>query len=126
MSEGLQLLESLASAALAREPLPTPEHVRELIANLRGMPLCADVTADEAEHLAMVLEERHGVTMKIGTTLTGRGFEPWLEAARPGITPYYWDRYRKLLTEQGMSGHVLATMDTVTERILGLLENPQK
>ena len=126
MSEGLQLLESLASAALAREPLPTPEHVRDLIANLRGMPLCAEVTADEAEHLAMVLEERHGVTMKIGTTLTGRGFEPWLEAARPGITPYYWDRYRKLLTEQGMSGHVLATMDTVTERILSLLENPAK
>lgn len=83
MSEGLHLLENLATAALAREPLPTPDRIRELIENLRGMPLCAEVTPEEAEHLAMLLEERHGVTMKIGTLLTGRDYEPWLEAARP-------------------------------------------
>jgi hypothetical protein len=126
MSEGFQLLENLATAALAREPLPTPERVRELIENIRGMPLCAEVTAAEAEHLAILLEERHGVTMRIGTLLMARDYEPWLDAARPEITPYYWDRYRKLLIEQRLSGQVLAMLDTITERTLGLLENPHK
>jgi hypothetical protein len=70
MSEAHQLLESLATAALAREPLPTPERIREVIDNLRSMPLCSAVSADEGEHLAMLLEERHGVTMRIGALLT--------------------------------------------------------
>ncbi|MGH7641463.1 MAG: Z1 domain-containing protein [Candidatus Dormibacteria bacterium] len=126
MSDGLQLLENLATAALARQPLPTPERIREVIDNLRGMPLCADVTSAEAEHLAMILEERHGVTMQIGTVLVGHDYEPWLGAARLNIAPYYWDRYVKLLTEQGRSGQVLATIGEVTERTLGLLENPLK
>ena len=126
MSEAFQILESMVSAALARESLPTPQRIRELIENLRATPLCEGVTSGEAEHLATQLEERHGVTMKIGTMLTGQDYEPWLEAARAGITPYYWDRYRKLLTEKGFSGQVLAMLDRVSDRILGLLENPLK
>jgi hypothetical protein len=126
MSEANQLLESLATAALAREPLPTPERIREVIDNLRSMPLCSAVSADAGEHLAMLLEERHGVTMRIGALLTAKDYEPWLEAARPKVVPYYWERYRRLLTERGWSGQVLATLDTMSERILGLLENPGK
>lgn len=126
MSEAQQLLETLASAALALEPLPTPERIRDIIDSLRITPLCSAVTPDEAEHLAMVLEERHGVTMKIGALLTAKGYMPWLEAARPNVVPYYWERYRRLLTERGWSGQVLATLDTMSERILGLLENPVK
>lgn len=120
------MLESMVSAALAREPMPTPEHIRELIDSLRNIPLCADVTAVEAEDLAILLETRHGVTMKLGTLLTGQDYEPWLDAARSSITPYYWERYRKLLAEKGFSGQVIAMVDTVTDRILGLLENPLK
>src|SRR2546423_12432804 len=124
MSNGLQLLESMVGAALAREPLPTPQRIRELIENLRATPLCADVTSDEAERLAKALETRHGVTMKIGSVLTGERWEPWLDAARAQITPYYLERYRKLLTQKGLSGQGMATIDTVTHRLLGLLENP--
>lgn len=126
VSEAQQFLETLASAALALEPLPTPERIREIIDGLRLTPLCSAVTSDEAEHLALVLEERHGVTMKIGAILTAKGYTPWLEAARPNVVPYYWARYRRLLTERGWSGQVLAALDTMSERILGLLENPVK
>src|SRR5438128_4243639 len=109
MSDGLQLLEIMVGAALAREALPSRQRIRELIENLRATPLCADVTPDEAERLAKVLETRHGVTMKIGSVLTGERWEPWLDAARAQITPYYWERYRKLLTQKGFSGQVIAT-----------------
>src|SRR5713226_3550055 len=126
MPDGLQMLESMVGAALAREPMPSPDRIRALIDALRSTPLFADVTPDEAEQLAKLLEERHGVTMKVGSVLTGEDWEPWLDAARAQINPYYWDRYRRLLTEKGFSGQVIATLDTVTDRVLGLLENPQK
>jgi hypothetical protein len=126
MSEGIKVLESMVGAALAREGLPTRERIRELIDALRATPLCSDVTAPEAERLALEFEERHGVTMTIGAVLTDIGYEPWLDSARADIDPYYWTRYRQLLGQQGFSGQVLATLDDVTDRILGLLENPKK
>lgn len=126
MHDGLQMLESMVGAQLAREPLPTPERIRELIEALRDTPLCADVSPVDAEKLALEFEERHGVEMKIGAFLTETDYEPWLDTARASIVPYYWKRYRQLLVQQGFSGHVLATLDGVTDRILGLLENPKK
>lgn len=84
------------------------------------------MTASEAERLALEFEERHGVTMTIGAYLTDVGYEPWLDSARADIDPYYWSRYRQLLTQQGFSSQVLATLDDVTDRILGVLENPHK
>jgi hypothetical protein len=126
MSEGLVMLESMVGAALAIEPLPTADRIRQLIATLQSTPLFSDVTVSDAEQLARLMEERHGVTMRIGTMLRGPDYEPWLEATRVDIDPYYWSRYRRLLAERGFSGHVLAMLDTVTDRILGLLENPRK
>src|SRR6185312_10279074 len=92
----------------------------------REIPLCSGVTDDEAEALAKQFEERHGVTMTIGAVLTYDEYEPWLAGRQAGIVPYFWNRYRRLLTEKGFSGQVLAKTDEVTDRILGLLENPLK
>src|SRR4051812_16480453 len=107
MSDGLQILENMVAAQLAREPLPTPERIRELIDILRGTPLCKDVSLQDAERLALKFEERHGVTMEIGAVLTDSDFEPWLDAARAQIVPYYWQRYRQLLVQKDLSGQVL-------------------
>lgn len=126
MHEGLQTLENMVGAQLAKEPLPTPQRIRELIEAVRNLPFCSNVSSDEAERLALEFEERHGVEMKIGAFLTKTDYEPWLDIARASIIPYYWNRYRQLLVQQGFSGHVLATLDGVTDRILSLLENPQK
>lgn len=125
MQDNLKNLEVAVEGFLARETAPTPEKIRELIQNFRVIPTCS-VTDDEAERLARQLETRHDVTMTIGAMLVDRGFEPWLDARRSSLTPYYWDRYKRLLAEKGYSGQVLATMDNVTDRILGLLQNPEK
>jgi len=126
MSEALEILETMVAAQLAREPLPSPQRIRELIAALRGTPMCAGVSDAEAERLALKFEERHGVTMDLGAYLTDADYEPWLDASRVGITPYYWSRYRDFLVQNGLSGQVVATLDGVTDRILGLLEDPKK
>jgi hypothetical protein len=125
VQENLKNLEVAVEGFLARETAPTPEKIRELIKNFRVIPTCSVDDAD-AERLARQLESRHDVTMTIGAMLTDRDFEPWLDGRRSTITPYYWDRYKRLLAEKGLSGQVLATMDNVTDRILGLLQNPEK
>ena len=126
MSDGLTTLETMVGAQLARERMPQPSRIRELIWQVRQLPMCSDISDEDAEQLALQFEETHGVSMKIGSVLVEEGYEPWLGASKASIDPYYWGRYRRLLTEKGFSGDVLATLDEVTDRILGLLENPKK
>ena len=125
MSENLHNLETAVEGFLAKEPNPSPERIRELIRDFRNIPSC-HVDDVAAEQLAREFETRHGVTMTVGSMLTEREFEPWLDGARAEISPYYWDRYKRLLIEKKFSSQVVATLDNVTDRILGLLENPLK
>ena len=110
--------------ALLGSDLPTQEKIREYVSQAR--PVCPTVTDEEAEGLVRWFETVHGVTMNDGAALQEEGFEPWLEDARSGIDSYYWSRYRQLLVSRDFSSQVLATLDSVTDRILGFLENPVK
>jgi hypothetical protein len=121
MSSDLQDLRDMVSAVLAKR-LPTPQMIRDHIHNTRK--LFPSITDEQAERLAMEFEHIHGVTMDVGSTLEGAQFEKWLDDARSGIHFFYWERYRQLLAERHFSGQVLATLDRITERTLGLLENP--
>jgi len=123
MNAELKNLRDMVGAVLANN-LPTPEMIREQIELVRKV--YPSVTDEEAESLAMEFEHVHGVTMDIGSTLEDPGFEKWLDNARSEIDFYFWERYRRLLAERGFSGQVLATLDSVTDRTLGLLENPVK
>ena len=92
---------------------------------LRQTPLCDAVSDDDAELLAKRFEERMDVKQPIGSWLTDTGHQPWLNAARERIDPYYWGRYRQHLVQQGFPPSVITTLDDVTDRILGLLQNPR-
>lgn len=122
-SKNLEELEVAVEAMLAHEQNLTPVRIREWIAKYR---LIHQVSDTDAEILARRFETRHGVTMNIGSVLTEKGYEPWLDNARANIVPYYWERYKKLLGKKHFSTQVVATLDDVTDRILGLMENPEK
>lgn len=122
-TDNLENLETAVGAMLAKESSPTPARIRELIGQFR---IILPVDDNVAEQLARRFEIRHDVTMTIGSVLTERGYEPWLDGVRAEIEPYYWQRYERLLGEKNFSGQVIATLDGVTERVLGLLENPKK
>ena len=117
-------LRTMVEGLLALEELPTQSRIRDVIAETR--PACPGVTDDEAEALALHFETIHGVRMTDGAALQDPDFEPWLDGARSGIDFYYWNRYRRLMVEKGLSGQVLGGLSNVTDRILGLLENPEK
>lgn len=121
----LQQLESLVSASLFHELNPTPDSIRAMIAQFRSLPMIS-VSDDEAERLARSFETRLDVSMSIGAQLVTDGYEPWLPARRAEIEPFFWHRYRQLLTEQKFPTPVLQTLDQVTDNIVGLLEDPEK
>ena len=123
-ADELKSLETMVGAELANE-LPSTDLIRELIDKVRS--IFPSVSDESAEALARKFEARHGVAMNIGSVLTGEDdYEPWLDHAKSDIESYYWDRYRKFLVAQNLSGQVITSLDVVTDTILGLLENPRK
>ena len=124
MNEKLKTVEMMVGAVLANQKeLPTPEGIRKLIqTTTKSFP----VTDKEAEQLARKFETIHGVSMNIGAILEDEEFEPWLDGERSNIEYFYWERYRKLLGQKEFSAQVLAAFDSVTDTILGHLENPRK
>jgi hypothetical protein len=55
---------------------------------------------------------------------SNEGHEPWLDAARKQDWRY-WQRYRELL-EKDLSWDIADKLDKSTDRILGMLEDPQR
>lgn len=117
----LEQLEHSVGAILARE-VPTQETIRRLIDTFRrALP---NVSDDQAQKLATKFETIHNVQMKLGACLQTPEFEPWLPSIRSSIDFYYWERYKRLLADQSRSFSVLESLNSVTNRILGLLHNP--
>ena len=119
----LEKLKTMVGALLGSE-LATREKIREYIGDVRSVT--PSVTDEQSEELALWFEAVHGVAMMDSAALQEQDFEPWIEDAKHGIEPYYWERYRQLLVQRDFSAQVLATLDGDTDRTLGLLENPAK
>lgn len=117
-------LRDMMIALLARESSVTREFIKDNV-NRFAEPFGEGITSVEKEALIKFLETQFDVTMSIGAILMEE-FTPWLDAAKSSIDPFYWDRYRKLLEQKGFGLRVIPKLDQVTDKILGLLENPAK
>ena len=126
MNEPLRRLDHLVSQIIADETAPTTESIRATISEMRTVPIFSVVTDNDAEMLARTIEERIGVSMGIGAMLEDHEFRPWLHDAKAKglIEPHYWSRYQRLLQSKGLPRDVMATTDSVTERMLDKLGNP--
>ena len=120
----LERLTLIVQALLANRPTPpTVADIRADIAEVR--PLCLGVTDEQAEALALEFETKYVISIRPAAALQDP-FTPWLDRERSAIDPYYWVRYRDLLSDKGFPRQVLAELDNDTDRIVGLLENPKK
>ena len=126
MNDPLSNLESMVAASLANQQGSTAESIRELIENLRQLPMFDGVTEEDAERLAKRFEERVSITQHIGSVLIERGHRPWLDAARERIDPFYWNRYRQHLIQEGFPNIGVTTLDEVTDRVLRLMQDPSR
>ena len=124
MVDPLSNLESMVAAGLANRQGPTGDDIRKLIGDLRQLSIFDGVTEEDAERLAKLFEERVSITQHLGSILIERDHQPWLDAARARIDPYYWSRYRQHLIQEGFPAAAVTTLDEVTERVLGLMQDP--
>lgn len=129
MKQILSSLEGMTSMYMASQTGPhTAQSIREIIAQLRVMPMFAgQVEDDDAEELARLIEEKYGISMGFGAIVDAEDFRPWLHDARINgeIEDFYWGRYRKLLNLKGLPKSVIDATDEVTDRVLDRLGNPR-
>lgn len=129
MKQILSSLEGMTSMYMASQPGPhTAQSIREIIAQLRVMPMFAgQVEDDDAEELARLIEEKYGISMGFGAIVDAEDFRPWLHDARINgeIGDFYWGRYRKLLNLKGLAKSVIDATDEVTDRVLDRLGDPR-
>ena len=129
MKQILSSLEGMTSMYMASQPGPhTAQSIRDIIAQLREMPMFAGHVEDnDAEELARLIEEKHGISMGLGAIIDAKDFRPWLHDARINgeIRDFYWGRYRKLLNLKGLPKTVIDATDEVTDRVLDRLGDPR-
>ena len=117
-------LRDIMIALLASEISITRDFIRDKV-NTFSAPFGENITSFEKDELVKYLEAQFDVTMHIGAVIQ-EDFEPWLESARVSIESYFWDRYKRLLQKKGFGLRVIPKLDQITDKILGLLENPLK
>ncbi|WP_419318399.1 Z1 domain-containing protein [Caulobacter sp. ErkDOM-E] len=125
MSDAYEMLLTVVRPLIAKAGAPTPENIRATINQFRVIPTFS-VSDDDAERLAKEIESQLDIHMTLGSAVQDETVTEWYPAAKAGIEPYYWDRYRLLMQERNFAPQVLATLDEATDRIAGLLEDPRK
>ena len=124
LNDELIQLENMAIMGLTG-PTHSPDEIRAMVEEVRGLTRFAELTAEDIEQVAKRIEERVTITQQEGSAVTEREHQPWLNAARAEMDPYYWVRYKDYLFREKLfppSG--ISTLDEVTDRILDLMENP--
>lgn len=129
MTPLLSSLEGMTSMYMASQQGPhTAQSIRDIIAQLRVMPMFAGQIEDgDAEELARLIEEKYGISMGLGAIVDAEDFRPWLHDARINgeFGEFYWSRYRKLLNLKGLPKSVIDATDEVTDRVLDRLGDPR-
>lgn len=129
MTHFLSSLEGMTTMYMASQQGPhTAQSIREIIRQLRDTPMFAGkIEDDDAEELARLIEEKHGISMGLGAVVDAIDFRPWLHDARikGEIGDFYWSRYRKLLNLKGLPKSVIDATDEVTDRVLDRLGDPK-
>ncbi len=124
MTSDFETLRSMVEAALFAQPRKTADELRGFIHSVAvAFPNLED---EDIERLAREIEVKQGIKAGLGAIVDSEEFEPWLDDAKPRIEPFYWDRYRKLLLQNGLPKDVVIATDKVTDKILSRLGNPKK
>ena len=101
-----------------------PEDLREVIRGFQNLPFMPPIDDEAVEVIARKFEARHSITMNRGSALNNPIYEPWLQAKKAEIDPYFWERYQKLLIQKPLPQDVIQKIDQTTDRIVGFLQDP--
>lgn len=80
----------------------------------------------DLETIARRLAERLAIDVDLGSVITSRDYEPWLEGRKREIEWGRWLAYKQMLIQQGRALKVLDKSDELTDKILDLAGDPTK
>jgi hypothetical protein len=80
----------------------------------------------DLEKVARRLNERLAVDVDLGSVITSRDYEPWLDGRRRDIDWGRWLAYKTMLIQQRRAPAVIDTTDQLTNEILDLAGDPTK
>ena len=119
--------EQLASTAITRfrdNPPPTEAEIDDVLQRLATAFDIPTPTVDEARR---IIHSRLAIRMDKGETITSDDdHQPWLNNRRAAIDPFYWTRYRQLLSNSGWPPGVIGTLNNSTDELLDLLGDPNE
>jgi hypothetical protein len=117
--------DGLAAATVNLLKLDPPPSEAEIDDVLARMAMAFGASEEVQAEARRLLHSRFEIRMDLGATLTGEDeHEPWLDARRASIEPFYWTRYREYLLRKGWPPLVAGTLDRSTDELLDLLGNP--
>jgi hypothetical protein len=125
MNEAIETVKNMVESGLFNQARKTEDELRNMIRGVAAA-VAPGLSEDEIEQIAREIEHKQGIKAGLGAVVDSDDFEPWLDDAKPSIEPFYWNRYRKLLLQNGLPKDVVISTDTVTDKILGRLGNPEK
>lgn len=107
----------------------TPELIRSIVRltlQIQGPDAPKHDDEDRfVEQISRSIEEKLDLTMPDATVIK-LPFKEWIADRRPSTDLFYWNRYRQYLLQDGFAKEVVGTIGRDTDKIVGLLENPQK
>ena len=118
--DNVKHLERTLLVVLPTNRPPTEAEVTTLAGQLR---MSFPVSDQEFDLLLRRTFAKVSISMDMGVALTSE-YRPWLNARKPSIKPFYWERFHKFLNKKDWPPQVLTTLDRVTDDILDLLGNP--
>ncbi len=129
MNPLLRALEGMVQIDIGLLPKPlTAAMIRLAIdEQLKNQTFAGKISADDAEQVARLLEEKHGISMGLGAIVDEKDFKPWLNDAKINgdLADFYWARYKQLLLKKGLPKSVIDSTDAVTDKVLDRLGNPR-
>jgi hypothetical protein len=116
----LAKLVNLVLVALPADRIPLEDEIKATIAQLAA---AFGFGAEDQERAFKLLAAQKLVRMDVGFALV-KDHRPWVNARRPSIDPFYWNRFKVWLQTQGFPAPVIGALDRSTDAILDLLGNP--
>jgi hypothetical protein len=118
--------QNMAIGMLANMPVRTSETVRNVLRTaISYFPdLTRTLTDSLFEDVARQIESKLSISVQDASAIQVE-FEPWLPGRRSEVQPYYYNRYRQYLSNRGFNNSVLGVLDKDTDKIVGLMQNPE-
>ena len=120
----MTLLEQYVTVSLQGERISDAELMERLrMFNAIQKPPLAE---SDLETVSRRLAERLAIDVDLGSVITSRVYEPWLEARKRDIELERWLAYKHMLIQHGRALAVIDKTDELTDKILDLAGDPAK